>query len=125
MIILSVEQVLLLHQELINQFGGQQGIRDKGLLESACSSPFQSFDGIDMYPSIEEKGAHLCYSLVMDHPFIDGNKRIGIHAMLVFFELNQIHLQYTQEELYTVILQMASANYSPQAFYHWIVIHKI
>lgn len=96
---LSKRQVLLLHEQLVAETGGSAGVRDEGLLESALSAPFQGFGGVDAYPSIQQKAARLGYGLVKNHPFVDGNKRIGAHAMLVFLALNGIELEYTQREL--------------------------
>jgi len=97
MIILSADQIILLHAHLISETGGIGGIRDRGLLESAVHTPFQSFNGTDAYPSLQQKAARLCYGLVKNHAFLDGNKRIGVHAMLVFLSLNNIELEYSQE----------------------------
>ena len=99
MIRLTKKQLLLLHEELITQTGGAAGIRDEGLLDSALTAPFQSFEGYTPYPSLQQKAARLGYGLVKDHPFVDGNKRIGAHAMLVFLALNGIEMDYTQEEI--------------------------
>ena len=82
--ILTKYQIILLHAQLIKETGGMEGIRDEGLLDSAILSPFQSFDGKELYPSVLEKGARLGFGLIQNHAFIDGNKRIGVHAMLVF-----------------------------------------
>ena len=92
MIVLSKEQIILLHHQLILKTGGTDGIRDEGLLESALEAPFQSFDGIELYPSVQQKAARLGYGLVKNHAFLDGNKRIGAHAALVFLALNKIDL---------------------------------
>ena len=99
MIKLTKEQILLLHTQLIETTGGSDGIRDLGLLESALESPFQSYSGEELYPSIQAKAARLCYGLVKNHAMIDGNKRIGCHATLVFLELNGYEMEYTQKEL--------------------------
>ena len=88
MIKLTVNDIILLHEKIIDKTGGIRGIRDIGLLELAVSSPFASFGGEDLYKTIEEKGQQLCNSLIRNHPFLDGNKRIGILAMLVFLDLN-------------------------------------
>lgn len=96
MIILNKRQVLLLHSRLIAETGGIDGVRDDGLLESSLNAPFQSFGGIDVFPSIQQKAARLGYGLIKNHAFVDGNKRIGTHAMLVFLALNNIELEYTQ-----------------------------
>ncbi len=78
---LSKRQVLLLHDRILAQTGGAPGLRDEGLLESALSAPFQGFEDTDVYPPLPQKAARLCYGLVKNHPFVDGNKRIGAHAM--------------------------------------------
>ena len=83
MIVLSKEQILYLHEELINETGGMQGLKDEGLLDSALAAPFQSFEDQDLFPSIYQKAARLGFGLASNHAFIDGNKRIGAHAMLV------------------------------------------
>ena len=75
MILISEDQILSMHHRLIELYGGQDGLRDESMLESALSVPFQSFQGQDFYPGITAKAARLCYGLVMDHPFLDGNKR--------------------------------------------------
>lgn len=82
---LTKEQVLLLHSQLIQEFGGSDGLREEGLLESALASPFQSFGGEDLYPSIQAKAAQLGYGLIKNHPFLDGNKRIGPMSCWFFF----------------------------------------
>ena len=81
MIKLTKEQILILHSELIKMTGGSDGIRDIGLLESALETPFQSYGGEELYPSIQAKAARLCYGLVKNHAMVDGNKRIGVHTM--------------------------------------------
>lgn len=104
MIILSKSQILTMHKSLIEETGGLDGIRDEELLDSAINVPFQRFDNTDLFPSIQQKAARLGYGIIKNHAFIDGNKRIGTHTMLVFLALNGIEPDYTQEELYTTIL---------------------
>lgn len=123
MIRLTKEQILFLHEELILETGGISGIRDEGMLESALNAPFQSFENISIYPSLPQKAARLGFGLIKNHPFIDGNKRIGVHAMLIFLELNGISLDYTQEELYTIVLLVASNNNSYKDLLQWITDH--
>ena len=108
MIRLSKPQILLLHEQLIAETGGSSGLRDEGMLDSALNAPFQTFAEQDVYPSLQQKAARLCFSLVKNHPFVDGNKRIGAHVMLVFLALNGIESQYTQTELSDVILQLGA-----------------
>ena len=87
---LSKEQILMLHSQLIEQTGGTTGVRDFNLLESAIETPFQVFDGVELYPTIQAKGARLGYGLIQNHCMLDGNKRLRTHAMLVFLALNGI-----------------------------------
>ena len=91
------DQILMLHSQLIEQSGGTYDVRDFNLLESAIEAPFQAFAGEELYPTIQAKGTRLGYGLIKNHCMLDGNKRIGTHAMLVFFALNGIELQYTQK----------------------------
>lgn len=125
MIVLSKQQILLLHSQLISETGGSDGLRDVGLLESAINSPFQQFGNEDLYPTIQQKASRLCFGLVNNHPFIDGNKRIGAHVMLVFLALNGIELEYTQYELSSTILKLASNEISYQQLTKWIINHQI
>lgn len=121
---LSKRQALMLHEQLIKETGGIQGLRDEGLLESALAAPFQSYADVDAYPSVQQKAARLCYGLVMNHPFVDGNKRIGAHAMLVFLLLNGIELCYRQEELSDIILMVASGKSGYETLFEWINTHE-
>jgi len=125
MIILTKEQILLLHTQLLNETGGSDGILNEGLLDSALKAPFQSFGDTDVFPSIQQKAARLGYGLVKNHAFIDGNKRIGAHAMLVFLALNKIELNYTQEELSDIFLKIAAGEYDFNNLLHWITTHQI
>lgn len=124
MIILSKEQVLKLHASLINATGGSDGIRDEGMLDLALSNPFQSFDGKELYPSIQAKAARLCFGLVKNHAMLDGNKRLGTHVMLVFLALNGYELHYSQKELSDVILALASGNIGEKEILQWIIEHQ-
>lgn len=125
MIVLSKQQILFLHSQLISGTGGSDGLRDVGLLESAINSPFQQFGNEDLYPTIQQKASRLCFGLVNNHPFIDGNKRIGAHVMLVFLALNGIELEYTQDDLSSTILKLASNEISYQQLTKWIINHQI
>lgn len=124
MIVLSKNQIIKLHSQLIQETGGTDGIRDEGLLESVLAAPFQSFSGTDIYPSLQQKAARLGYGLVKNLAFIDGNKRIGAHVMLVFLALNKIELSYTQDELSDTFFKIASGELSQQDLLHWIIIHQ-
>lgn len=125
MIKLTKEQILMLHSELIKTTGGSDGIRDIGLLESALETPFQSYDGEELYPSIQAKAAILCYGLVKNHAMVDGNKRIGVHAMLVFLSVNGYELEYTQKELSDIILDVAADKKQYEDVLQWLLEHQI
>ena len=125
MIRLSKSQVLLIHEQLIAETGGSSGLRDEGMLDSALNAPFQTFGGEDVYPSLQQKAARLCFGLVKNHPFVDGNKRIGAHAMLVFLALNGVEFQHSQTELSDVILQLAAGEIEATDLLHWILAHQI
>ena len=101
------------------------GVKDEGMLESAINAPFQTFDGVDMYPTIQHKAARLCFGIVKNHPFVDGNKRIGAHAMLVFLELNGFDLKYSQTELYDIIMRVAAGKINLNDLLNWIILHQI
>ena len=125
MIILSKEQVFSLHSQLIGETGGTDGLRDEGMLESALNAPFQIFDDTEVYPSIQQKAARFGFGLVKNHPFVDGNKCIGAHIMLVFLMLNHVELEYTQEELSDTILKVADGTYSFDDLLKWILEHQL
>ena len=122
---LTKRQVLLLHEQLLQEFGGTAGIRDDGLLESALAAPFQTFGGQSLYPSVQAKAAQLGFGLVCNHPFVDGNKRIGAHVMLVFLALNGIELSYTQQELIDIIFAVAADRANNTDLLQWIIQHQI
>ena len=120
---ISKEQVLSLHSELIADFGGLDGIRDGEMLDSALNAPFQTFEGVDLYPGVIEKAARLGYGLIKNHPFVDGNKRIGTHIMLMFLNLNNISLEYEDDELVATILSIASGDMDDEKMRKWIEDH--
>ena len=124
MICFSKQQVLKMHSALLAQTGGLDGLRDEGLLESALAAPFQTYDAQELFRSIQEKAARLAYGLIQNHPFIDGNKRIGTHAMLVLLALNGIELIYTQDELSDIILKIAASTASYEDLLAWILKHE-
>lgn len=121
---LSKNQVTALHSALIREFGGIDGIRDEGLLESALAAPFQTFGGEPVYPSLQAKAAQLGFGLIRNHPFVDGNKRIGAHTMLVFLAVNGIELRYEQQELIDIVLSVAAGLIDRQGLLQWILDHE-
>jgi len=122
---LTKEQILALHCELITEFGGINGLRDEGLFDSAISSPFQSFDGQQIYPTVQQKAARIGFGLIMNHPFFDGNKRTGTHVMLLMLAMNGVELEYSQKKLYEIILQIASGEASFEQLLNWVFDHEI
>ena len=121
---LSKNQVTALHSALIREFGGIDGIRDEGLLESALAAPFQTFGGEPVYPSLQAKAAQLGFGLIRNHPFVDGNKRIGAHTMLVFLAVNGIELRYEQQKLIDIVLSVAAGQIDRQWLLQWILDHE-
>lgn len=121
---MSKKQILMLHTQLIQQTGGSEGVRDYNLRDSALETPFQSFGGDELYPTIQAKAARLGYGLIKNHCMIDGNKRIGTHAMLVFLALNGIELKYMQKELYETILDVAAGKIEYEDLLQWVLDHQ-
>ena len=121
---LTKTQILKMHSLLIQKTGGSNGVRDEGLLDSALNLPFQSFDGEDIYKTIQAKAARLGFSLINNHPFVDGNKRIGILVMLVFLEINGIEIICTDEELIELGLGVADGSVSYKDLLNWIIDHS-
>ena len=124
MIKFSREKVLLLHKLITEETGGDPNLRDIALLESALESAFQTFDGVELYPSKEEKGARLGYSLISNHAFVDGNKRIGMYIMLTFLEVNGIRIYPSVDEVIRVGLAVASGSMKYEELLEWIFENK-
>lgn len=124
MILLSVDEIILLHEKLIKVTGGINGLRDYGLLESAVFSTQTGFGDMEKYPTIEEKSARIAFSLINDHAFVDGNKRIGILAMLMTLRLNNVNISYTQQELIDLGLTVADGSIGYEQILQWIKGHK-
>ena len=124
MIKFSKEKVLLLHQLIAEETGGSIGVRDIGLLESALENAFSSYDGIDFYPTKEEKGARLGYTLISNHAFVDGNKRIGMYVMLTFLEVNGIEMTCTNEDVVEAGLGVASGDMGYEELLEWVREHR-
>lgn len=120
---LTKEQIMMLHRALITESGGSVEIRDEGLLDSAINAPFQTFGGDELYPSLLEKASRLGFGLIKNHPFVDGNKRIGTHAMLVFLAVNHIELQYEDLELIHLILGIAAGEFDEAYLLAWLQQH--
>ena len=124
MIKFSKEKVLLLHQLIAQETGGSIGVRDEGLLESALESAFSGFGNQEFYPTKEEKGARLGYSLISNHAFVDGNKRIGVYVMLTFLEVNGIRLDCTNEDIVKIGLGVADGSMDYETLLAWVREHR-
>lgn len=124
MIKFSQDKVLLLHQLITQETGGDNGVRDYGLLDSALESVFATFDGVELYPTKEEKGARLGYALISNHAFVDGNKRIGMYILLTFLEVNGIHMNPTNEEVERVGFAVAAGKMSYTELLQWVLDNK-
>lgn len=117
------KDILTIHQLLIEKTGGSSGLRDAGLLDSAVNAPFQTFAGKDLYSTLEEKAAHLGYSLIKNHPFVDGNKRVGILAMVTFLEMNGLLVVCSNGELVALGLSLAEGTSSVESLLKWVKEH--
>ena len=122
---LSLLEVLELHETIISSSGGSYGIRDIKALESAINQPRITFDQTDLYPDIISKASALCFSLVMNHPFVDGNKRVGHAAMETFLILNGYEIEAPVDEQAQIFLDLAAGNLTREAFTNWLKGHVI
>ena len=120
---LSLTEVIELHRRVVDQSGGASGLRDIGGLESAIAQPRMTFGGEDLYPTLIEKAGALCFSLVQNHPFVDGNKRLGHAAMEVFLILNRYEIQASVDEQEKLILGVASGQVSRESLVEWLTTH--
>ena len=125
MILLTVDEIIALHDKLIERTGGSHGLRDQSLLESAVYSAVSSFEDNEAYPTVEEKAARLMYAITNNHAFVDGNKRIGVFAMLMTLQLNNIKINYTQSELISLGLSVADGKTEYTKILDWIMEHKL
>jgi len=117
---ISFIEVEQLHKILIDNFGGTQGLRDKAALDSALSRPFQTFDNKDLYPSIIEKAASLIESILINHPFIDGNKRTGYLLLRLFLLNNGLDIYASQDNKYEFVINIASGTLKYDGIVSWL-----
>ncbi len=120
---LKLNEVVGIHQYILEQSGGLTGIRDLGALESALAQPRMTFDGTELYPTLVDKAAALAYSIVNNHPFVDGNKRVGHAAMEIFLVLNGHELQATIDEQEQMMLGLAAGDIERETFKTWLAAH--
>ena len=124
MIKFSQEKVLLLHKLITEETGGDPNVRDIALLNSALESAFQTFDGQELYPTKEEKGARIGYALISNHAFVDGNTRIGMYVLLTFLETNGIKIRPTVDDVARVGLAVAAGEMQYEDLLEWIHDNK-
>ena len=121
----SKAQVLRLHEDIVAVSGGSAGLRDEGALDSALAQPFASFGGQDLYPTLIDKAAALGFSLINNHPFIDGNKRIGHAVMVTFLRLNGLGMEAPMDEQERLILSVAAGETDRDGFNAWLREHVV
>ncbi len=117
---ISTQEIEKLHRTVINEFGGSHGIRDHAALESAVARPFQTFDNNELYPSILEKAASLIESILINHPFVDGNKRTGYILMRLFLIDNNYDITASQDKKYDFVIGIAAGNIKYDAILKWL-----
>jgi death on curing protein len=122
---LSLREILELHDKIIEVYGGAKGIRDMHALESAANQPRITFNQTDLYPDILTKAAALCFFLVMNHPFVDGNKRVGHAAMEAFLILNGFEIEASIDEQEKIILNLAAGQVDRKKFTAWLNNHTV
>jgi death-on-curing protein len=122
---LSFAEVLLLHARIISETGGSDGLRDLGLLESALGQPRQTFAGEDLYPDVVGKASALGFSLISNHPFVDGNKRIGHAALEAMLMLNGLELRVSVDDAESEILAVAAGDRTREQFHAWVDDHVV
>jgi death-on-curing protein len=125
MLYLTLEQIIELHGMAVERSGGSHGLRDPGALESAVAQPMMTFDQIDLYPTLVAKAAALAYSLIQNHPFVDGNKRIGHAAMATMLVMNGYKIEASIEDQEQIILEVASSQRSREKLTEWLEAHLI
>ena len=116
----TLQDIYELHTQLENTFVLSSGVRDENLLASAVNTPFQTFMGNDLYPSLYDKAAQLCYGIANNHPFIDGNKRTALHSMYVYLIINGFDIMATQQDVENMIIDVAAGNMTNTELVQWL-----
>jgi death on curing protein len=122
--LLDIENIILFHKKIVKQTGGSDGIRDLGLIESALNRGLMTFDGRELYESLEMKISVITHGLIRNHGFVDGNKRIGVAVMILLLKMNNIVIRYTQKELIELGLGVAEGRLNEKDILEWIERHK-
>ena len=116
----TLQDIYELHTQLENTFVLSSGVRDENLLASAVNTPFQTFMGNDLYPSLYDKAAQLCYGIANNHPFMDGNKRTALHSMYVYLIINGFDIMATQQDVENMIIDVAAGNMTNTELVQWL-----
>lgn len=122
--LITIDQLLIYHQKIMKVTGGADGVRDQGLLESALGKAEQTFDGEELYPGLTRKVSFVTFSLIKNHGFVDGNKRIGVAVMLLLLRLNGYFIRYSQDELVQLGLGTAEGKLNEKDIEEWIIRHR-
>ena len=122
---ITLEQLIKFHKKIINSTGGSDGIRDRTVLESALYKANQTFDGQDLYLGVIKKIAVTAYSLIKNHGFVDGNKRVGVAVLILLLKINGIQVKYTQQELIEIGLGTAEGKLNEEDIESWIMRHQV
>jgi death on curing protein len=117
---ITKEIILYLHEQSILEYGGSHGTRDEGLMESAIARPYQTFDGNDLYPSLYEKAAAIAESIIINHPFIDGNKRTGYLAMLAILKTGNLYLTAKNDAIYDFVICISTGDLNSEQIVEWL-----
>lgn len=117
---ITKETVLKLHELSIIEYGGANGLRDEGLMESAIARPYQTFGGEDLYPTVFEKATAIAESIIINHPFIDGNKRTGFLAMLAVLDQELVSLTATKENIYSFVIDISTSSKRFEDIVKWL-----
>lgn len=117
---ISKESILILHELSIIKYGGSFGIRDEGLLESAVARPYQRFDGMDLHPDVFAKASAMVESIIINHPFVDGNKRTGLLALLAVLTEGEIKLTANNDAIYIFIIQISTGEIKFELIHKWL-----
>ena len=117
---ITKEIVLQLHELSILHYGGAKGIRDEGLMESAIARPYQTYDSLDLYPSAYEKAAAIAESIIINHPFVDGNKRTGYLAMLAILEEGKIEITVSNDKIYSFVISISTGEIKFEQIVEWL-----
>ncbi|MBX2840171.1 MAG: type II toxin-antitoxin system death-on-curing family toxin [Flammeovirgaceae bacterium] len=120
---MELEDIIKIHQYLVKEFGGHNGIRDKELLSSAILRPFMTFGGMELYKTPEERASAYLESILVNHPFVDGNKRTGYTLMRLMLLNNGKDLKATKKERYEMIMKVASGEYDYDHILNWLFRH--